>query len=200
MQIRFEYSHIFDLEIANLSGQALDEKLANSVEAFIPVLEQKWNETGQPLVSLATKLTGLSFQQKETKCILTVSSFVSMSHPLIVNVKKYIEGSAMDFLIEVIFHEVLHILLTDNWKVWPTELIKKHAGDDDIVAAHLHLMSIERAVHLHLQNQDHLGEVGRWYQRIAGGYDVAWAKISHNDLFQEFLAELKDGSQWGKRN
>lgn len=87
MKIRFEYSGIFDMEIVELSGKELDDKLVSSVEAFIPSLEQQWNEHGQPLVDLAIKLSGLSFKQKEAKCILTVSSFSSMSHPLVVNVK-----------------------------------------------------------------------------------------------------------------
>lgn len=199
MKLRLEYSSIFDAEIACLTGDELDDKLTASVEAFLPELDQQWMAQGQPLVDLAIKLSGLTFKQNEARCTLTVSSFVSMSHPLIVNVKKYIGTSDIKFLNEVIFHEVLHVLLTDNWKVWPTNLIKKHSNENKIVAAHLHLMSIERAIHLGLKNHHHLEAIGRWYQKMGGGYELAWATICKDGLDKEFLEELRDGSQWGLR-
>lgn len=122
-----------------------------------------------------------------------------MSHPLILNIKKYLNGASSELLNEVVFHEILHILLTDNWKVWPTNLIKKYSGANQTVATHLHLMSIERAVHLSMQNYDQLNTVERWYLEIGNGYDIAWKTISANDLYQEFILELKDNSQWTLR-
>lgn len=200
MKLRFEYSSIFDSEIAELTGKKIDESLTASMDAFIPRLTQQWQERGQPLVDRAVELSGLAFKQSEAKCTLTLSDFVSMSHPLIVNVKKYLNGSAdAEFLNEVIFHELLHVLLTDNWQVWPTSLIQKHSADDEIVAAHLHLMAIERGVHNSLQNYPQLQVIDEWYRRIGNGYDIAWETVSRDNLFQEFIAELRDESQWALR-
>lgn len=112
------------MEIAELSGKQIDIEMATLMDDFVPKLSQLWQERGQPLIELEVSISGLSFKQEEGKCILTLSEFVSMSHPLIVNVKKYLDGFNAELLVELIFHEVLHILLTDNWQVWLTTLIK----------------------------------------------------------------------------
>jgi hypothetical protein len=119
-----------------------------------------------------------------------------MSHPFIVNVSKYLESNDLDILEETVFHEALHILLADNWKVWPTELIKKHGGSNPEIDAHLHLMSLELATHLHLGNLDRLEKIDRWYGKIGGGYLSAWNMVKSDNLHVEFIRELGDANQW----
>ncbi len=60
-----------------------------------------------PLLT-ACELSGFSFKQSEIKEILTVSDFVSMSHPFIINVKKHVDEFNIDSLVEIVFHEVTH--------------------------------------------------------------------------------------------
>ncbi len=196
MNIIFEYSPIFDQHISELMGTKLDEAAVSWVEGFLPEFSQRWNDAGTTLLDTACSVSGFKFKHSEMKCIVTVSDFVSMSHPFIVNVKKYRGVSNRDFLLEVVFHEALHILLTDNWKVWPTNLLKEHAGGDRDVEAHLHLMSVELATHMRLGNVDRLVEIDHWYEKIGGGYSAAWNIVRGEEKFKDFLGELKDPTQW----
>ncbi len=92
----------------------------------------------------------------------------------------------------------LHILLTDNWKVWPTNLLKEYGGNNQTIETHLHLMSLEKATYLKLQNHQRLKEIEFWYQRIGGPYQKAWAIIKENEKFRLFVNELKENTQWGQ--
>lgn len=198
MKINFEYSPIFDQHISQIMGTLLDEKKTIAVNEMISTLNEEWKKRGAILLHTACNLSGFSFKQSEMKGIVTVSDFVSMSHPLIINVKKYIEKFDIDSLIEVVFHEVLHILLTDNWKVWPTVLLKEHGCNNRTIETHLHLMSLEKATHLELENYQCLKDIGLWYQKIGGPYQKAWAIIEENENFRLFINELKDNTQWGQ--
>lgn len=198
MKIHFEYSTIFDQHISELMGTTLDEKVVLQVEKMIPRLNEEWQKQGDILLSTASELSEFRFNQSEMKCIVTVSEFVSMSHPLIVNVKKYLDRSNIDFLMEVVFHELLHVLLTDNWKVWPTELLKKHSNQDRTIESHLHLMSLERATHIKLGNHRRLEEISLWYEMIGGSYIKSWIIVNENENFLNFVSELKDNTQWGR--
>ena len=173
------------------------------VNGFGSLLEakKKWNSEGAKLISLANSLSNLSFKQKEMKCILTVSDFESISHPLIINVKNFIEDeSKMSLFVDTVFHELLHVLLTDNCLNGAMDLVKKHANDNPVVMAHLHLMSLERAVHEKLKNFEKIADIEGWYNKIGEGYEVAWQTISNQNLYKEFIKDLHNESHWRGAN
>lgn len=198
MNIHFEYGFIFDQEISNITGLPQDPQLVSQMELWTPLVNERWKNEGQPLLKKACEISGLQFKQSEAKCILTLSDFVSMSHPFIVNVKKYVANNNLDFLTEVIFHEALHILLTDNCKVWPTQLTHQFSEQNPTVAAHLHLMALERMTHLAFKHHKRIDQIAGWYNTIGDGYDLAWQSIANDETCQALINEFRDESQWGK--
>lgn len=196
MKITFEHSGTFDEYIAGLRGAVLDESMAAKIDPFLSRLNDHWKKVGACLLTTACEVSGFDFKLSETRCTVTVGDFVSMSHPFIVNISKHLNSPDLDEVEEIIFHESLHILLTDNWKVWPTELVKKHGRSNSEIEAHLHLMSLEFAVHQRLGNFERLNWIGSWYERIGGGYFAAWNTIKSDDRYREFVHELKDSTQW----
>ncbi len=199
MKINFEYSYIFDLEISERSGLKINDDAVNLVESFILKYKPIWNQEGLLLLTEAKKISGFDFKQQEMKCLFTLSDFCSMSHPLVVNIKKYINADEISNLSEIVFHELLHVLLTDNWKVWPTPLIKEFSGNNRIIAAHLHLMSVQLAVHKSLSNNEQLSKITEDYDRIGRGYDECWKIVNENDRYLQFIDELQDKSLWSLR-
>jgi hypothetical protein len=199
MKILFEHSRIFDERISRIMGDKIDETKLSLVDVFSTKINALWAVNGERLLQTASDLSGFSFKQSEAKCTVTVSKFSSMSHPLILNVAKYVENpnrGAFEEIEETLFHELLHVLLSDNYKVWPTRSVEKYFMNDPNIAAHLHLMSLEKLTHLHLGNVERIKMIERWYERIGGIYQKAWSLISNDDKYLEFLSELNDPDQW----
>ncbi len=96
----------------------------------------------------------------------------------------------------MIFHELLHILLTDNYKAWPTNMISSVKTDDRTIQSHLHLMSLQRAVYSSLNDKETISLVTDWYKRIGGAYNKTWELISDSNKYNEFIEEFRDPSQW----
>jgi hypothetical protein len=153
-----------------------------------------WERFGLPLLEAAVQDSGLVFRERDIKAVLICGSFSSHSHPLILNVKTYLKAfhsapRSLNEFVEVVFHELLHILLQDNVGSWPTPFINQFSRCSFETIVHLHLLALERRAH------DILGKdcswLKKWYAEIGDEYAKAWTIVSDDANHSTLLAEIK---------
>ena len=101
-----------------------------------------------------------------------------------------------DFEIQIVeaiqlFHELLHIFLSRH-PIENSALLKEHAAEHERVRDHLHLLALQKAVLLKLNEPDALKEVMAVDSALPGGYyKRAWELINATDKeYLKYVAEL----------
>lgn len=192
-QIIFESGWLLDSSIAEIAKVDPDQSAIEEVSNRLPEFQKAWGKFGHPLLEAAVQDSGLVFKERDIKAVLICGSFSSHSHPLILNVKNYLKAlhvapRSLDEFVEVVFHELLHILLQDNVASWPTPFINQYSECSFEMTAHLHLLALERRSH------DILGKdcswLEKWYAEIGDEYAKAWRIVSNDANQSTLLAEI----------
>jgi hypothetical protein len=90
-----------------------------------------------------------------------------------------------------LFHELLHVFLFRR-PVASSILVQEHAQEPERVRAHLHLLALQKAVLLKLDEGDALKEVVALDSALRGGhYKRAWELVDATDSgYLKYVAEL----------
>lgn len=192
-KVVFESGWLLDDSIAEISGFPLDDNAVSEISERLPEFQRYWDTLGLQLLAPIVGKFGLNFEEQDIKGFLLCGKLHSQSHPLIVNVKYYLasvqkEPHSMEEFVEVVFHELLHILLQDRLSSWPTPSIEKYQNEDFEVQSHLHLMSLQKFAHAELGRDT--SPLKEWYGRIGPNYSHAWNLISEQSNQKRFLDEI----------
>ena len=97
----------------------------------------------------------------------------------------------MRYKVNTLFHELLHIFLHRH-AITNSALLKEHASEDERVRDHLHLLALQKAVLLKLNQGDTLKEVIAVDSALPGGYyKRAWELVNvANTEYLKYVAEL----------
>jgi hypothetical protein len=101
------------------------------------------------------------------------------------------EPVSMRYKVDTLFHELLHIFLSRH-PIENSALLKEHAAEDERVRDHLHLLALQKAVLLKLNEPDALKEVIAVDGALPGGYyKRAWELVNATDKeYLKYVAEL----------
>jgi hypothetical protein len=101
------------------------------------------------------------------------------------------EPVSMRYKVDTLFHELLHIFLYRH-PIENSTLLKEHAAEDERVRDHLHLLALQKAVLLKLNEPDALKEVIAVDSVLPGGYyKRAWELVNATDTeYLKYVAEL----------
>lgn len=98
---------------------------------------------------------------------------------------------SMRYKVDTLFHELLHVLLA-NHPIEKSALLTKHVSESECTRNHLHLLALQKAVLLRLQEPEALQEVVTVNGQLPGGcYKRAWALVNVTDReYLQYVAEL----------
>jgi hypothetical protein len=193
--IDFEYSDIWARVCGEISGQEIGAQQEAAARALTPELAVLWAENEKALLGTAVEVMGTPFRARELHAVVSVCRTPSMSKPLVLNVRPWLDGGPTPpldraVLVATVFHESLH------WYVHAlvprsSRLLAKYASEDLLVRNHLHLLALLKRVYEKLGRTRELALVMEADRRLPRpAYKRAW-EIVNAEGDGPFVSELK---------
>ena len=159
-----------------------------------------WETEGPQLLAATEAISGKEFPSQEIIARLTLCNAPSESFPgtdrVTINMRYALrsftpEPVSMRYKVYTLFHELLHIFLNRH-PIENSVLLKERATEDERVRDHLHLLALQKAVLLRLNEPDALKEVIAVDSALPGGYyKRAWELVNATDKeYLKYVAEL----------
>ena len=191
------YSPSLDAACTLVRGGAIKEEWKEELVSRKGEFDAIWASTGPNLVRAAESITGKPFPSapvtaRLTLCNLPSQSFVGIS----VNMRYALRSFApspvpMRYKVDTLFHELLHVYLSGHSMPRST-LLSEHAAEPECVRNHLHLLALQKAVLLQLQEPEMLAQVISIDGQLPSGcYKRAWALVNTTETeYLKYVADL----------
>jgi len=196
--VTFDYGFVpFDRACSEIADFEIETEWIEELESKMEAFRHIWKERGPRLLELTVRETGKPFRQKEMQATMTLCTFPSMSHPLLLNVRRYLatatDGNPRDthFFVALVFHELLHTYVFENLNRDESALLAKYEAEPFSVKSHMHLMAVLKNAYLKLGYKDELREIVALDSRIGPIYARAWEIVNDLEEYTAFVDELK---------
>src|SRR3990167_9793090 len=174
MKINFEYSLVYDMMLGEMMG-SFDVKPEKDSRIYINSVRKFWDKKGARIIKEIENVSKLKFK-RDVECFVVNSMFYeSLSHPFTIKIEK-----DFDRLFAIFVHELVHILLVQNFKkVAP---LVNLIGRDSNYRVHFPALLIERKV---------LEKLNKSYkkQKRIEDLDYVWKDV--NKVYNEFKSSNK---------
>lgn len=199
-QITVEYIPRQDFFCSMLPGSSIKEEWKAELLSRLPEFEKLWQSERSRLISVTEAISGKKFPSQEITARLTLcntpsESFAGMDR-VSVNMRYALKSFTptpvpMRYKVATLFHELLHIFLSKH-SLANSSLLKMHAAEPDRVRNHLHLLALQKAILLTLNEHEALREVIAIDSQLPGGhYQRAWAIINATEgEYLNYVAEI----------
>ena len=156
-----------------------------------------WKTLGPKMIHAAETVTGKSFSGGSITARLTLCDLPSQSSDEITINMRYALRSftatpvPMRYKVDTLFHELLHVFLTEH-PVKESALLEQYNSEPERTKDHLHLLALQKAVLLRLNEEASLKNVISIDSQLPGGYyKRAWDIIdAKNDEYLKYVAEI----------
>jgi hypothetical protein len=194
-----------DLACSEPPGDAIKKEWSAELLAREPEFVRLWQKEGPRLVAAAEAITQNTFPSQEIVARLTLCKVPSESFPnterVTINMRYALksftpEAVSLRYKVDTLFHEILHIFLFRH-PVENSALLKEHAAENERVRDHLHLLALQKAVLLRVNEPDALKEVISVDSMLPGGYyKRAWELVNATDTeYLKYVGELSMGNR-----
>jgi hypothetical protein len=199
-RIKIEYSPSEDLACSLPPASPIKEEWKAELLSRQPEFVRLWQSEGPKLLAATEAISGRDFPLQDITARLTLCNAPSESFPgtdrVTINMRYALrsftsEPVSMRYKVDTLFHELLHIFLSRH-PIENSALLKEHAAEDERVRDHLHLLALQKAVLLKLNEPDALKEVIAVDSSLPGGYyKRAWELVNATDKdYLKYVAEL----------
>ncbi len=191
------YSPGFDSACSLLRGGTIKDEWKEELVSRKAEFESIWVSIGPKLVEATEAITAKPFPAEPitarlTLCKLPSQSFIGIS----VNMRFALRSFAsppvpMRYKVDTLFHELLHVFFSKH-PIANSALLAEHASEPECTRKHLHLLALQKAVLLKLQEGAILQEVVAIDAQLPGGcYKNAWAIVNASDgEYLKYVAEI----------
>jgi hypothetical protein len=199
-RVKVEYSPSEDLECSAPPGIPIKEEWKSELLSRQSEFVTLWEAESPRLIAAAEAISGKSFPPQEITARLTLCNAPSESFPekgrVTINMRYALrsftpEPVPLRYKVDTLFHELLHVFLNQH-PVKTSDLLKQHAAEVERVRDHLHLLALQKAVLLKLNERDALKDVIAVDSMLPGGYyKRAWELVNATDNeYLKYVAEL----------
>jgi hypothetical protein len=199
-RVKVEYSASQDLLCSVLPGSSIKDEWKAELASRQAEFVQLWEREGPRLAATVEAISGKAFPSQEITARLTLCNSPSESSPgadrVTVNMRYALASFtrapvSVRYKMHTLFHELLHLFLFQN-PVENSMLVHKHSAESERVRGHLHLLALQKAVLLKLDEGDALKEVIAVDSALPGGhYKRAWEIVNATDSeYLKYVAEL----------
>ena len=177
---------------------AIDRRWIEEAVRRAPEFQRRWEAEGPAYLKTALDAIGVPFPYGEVQAALTVCPIASMSLPLIVNVRRFLESTGNGYpdsqFALLVFHELMHTYTRPvNTS---SALRRKYASESPVTLNHLHVMALEKFVLTTMGKVDDLQWTDHHYRHTASpAYRRAWEIVNDVEGVEPFLRELKAGAR-----
>jgi hypothetical protein len=170
------------------------EELKTKIKAF----QDYWGQEAPLLLTTAISAINKPFQYQEMLVTLTLCPIRSMSRPLLINVRPFLDGPTQQklrpmFLFSaLLFHELLHTYVIGTLPQGKSALLERYKSEEPVVKHHLHLMAVMKIVYLKLDREEQLKQIIEKDREIDNpAYGRAWQIVNDIEGHQAFVQELR---------
>jgi hypothetical protein len=200
LRVKVEYSPGQDSSCSVLPGNSVKEEWKAELLARQSEFVQLWESEGPRLLATTEAISGKNFALQEITARLTLCNSPSESFPqadrVTINMR-YALGSItqspvpLRYKVDTLFHELLHVFLAQH-PIKNSVFLQQHAAEPERVRDHLHLLALQKAVLLKLNEGDALRDVVAIDSALPGGYyKRAWELVNATDSeYLKYVAEL----------
>lgn len=194
----FEYSWLYDSVCGSIPKKEIHPAWAEEAKEREREFAETWEQDGPVFFHKIFEIFGLGFKRKELTATLSACPSPSYSHPLILNVTRFLKSFMGDqpvlsreHFVELVFHELLHNWLVDN-RPESSPLLEKYKDENPQVRSHLHLMAIQIMVYQELKRDDLIRMIEDIYKnKRPPPYGRAWQIVMEIEGIEAFIRELK---------
>jgi hypothetical protein len=196
VELIYEYLP-FDRNCEQWRNIKIEPGWIQEVRAKIGSYQDFWNKEAPALLGMTVSEIGRPFRRKEVEAVLTLCTVSSMSIPLLINVRRFMDGPTqgkpqpMYMFSALVFHELLHTYI-GYYASLKSGLVEKYRNEQPVVLTHLHLMAVMKHVYLKLGRQEQLKEIIAWDSAAENPvYRRGWQIVNDIEGHQVFMDELR---------
>ena len=176
------------------------EELIAELQSRLAELRSIWENVGPRMLNAVTALTGKYVEPLPRRVLLTLCSSPSQAiFGVSVNMRFALRSFtaqpvSMRYKADTVFHEVLHDFV-NRYTPRPSALLSLHQSEPKCVRNHLHLLALQKAVLLSLEQPEALAQVVSIDSQLPSGcYQRAWGLVNEaENVYKQYVAELASG-------
>jgi hypothetical protein len=196
-RVELIYEYIpFDRNCEQWRNTKIEPGWIQEVRVKVRSYQDFWDKEAPLLLGTTVSEIGKPFRRKEVEAVLTLCTVSSMSIPLLINVRRFMDGPTqrkpqpMHMFSALVFHELLHTYI-GHYSSLKSSLIEKYKSEQPIVLTHLHVMATMKHVYLKLGRAEQLGEIIAWDSAADDpAYRRAWQIVNDVEGYEAFVKEL----------
>jgi hypothetical protein len=199
--ITVAYNKTFDSVCSFLQGYEIKDEWKIELDTRQKEFENLWTAAGPKLLETTEKITKKPFPEKNFTARLTLCNLPSQSYFGIgINMRYALKSFTttpvpMSYKVNTLFHELLHSYFAEN-PIENSVLLKQHASEPERTRNHLHLLALQKAVFLKLNETEMLkDQIAIDSQLPDGYYKRAWEIVNATDT--EYLKYVSEISSMG---
>jgi hypothetical protein len=190
------YEEAADRQCASTEASAIGPGLVSELRSRLPEMRQLWQSVGPEMIRAVTALTNKPFEPtgtiQLTLCNMPSNSLQGPAVNMRYALKSFTETPVpLRYKVDTAFHEELHAFVDANVPA-KSELLAVHASEPQCVRNHLHLLALQKAVLLSLNDSASLAQVVAFDGQLPSGcYKRAWALVDATpSTYLQYVAEL----------
>ncbi len=196
--VTFELSPALDTTCALVRGASIQTEWRDELAARMPELEALWGREGPAWLEAAEAITGQAVLTEPAKVHLTLcdvpsQAMVGISVNMRYALRSFVSAPVpLRYKLDTAFHELLHGLIARQ-DLSASPLLAAQAGEPGCVRQHLHLLALQKAVLLRLQQAEAWAQVVAIDSQLPSAcYRRAWAIVNATpQTHQAYVAELR---------
>lgn len=190
------YSPKLDAICSSLIGPPIEHQWKEELESRLDEYRSLWDRIGPRLLAKAEEISGLrppaSAKVRLTLCNVPSQSILGISVNMRFAMQTFTATPVpLRYKVDTQFHELLHRIL-DGHVPRSSRLLADHAGASRCVKNHLHLLSLQKAVLLALEEEAALADVVRLDSQLPDDcYREAWRIVNASEsAYLPYVSEL----------
>jgi len=195
--VTITYDAVSDARCALDRGVPIRDEWKLELTSRRAEFDNLWEALGPKLVETAEAITGKSFSGDRVAVRLTLCDLPSQSSDGITINMRYALMSftpspvPMRYKVDTLFHELLHVFLNEH-PVRDSALLEQNKSEPERTRDHLHLLALQKAVLLKLNEPEALKNVVAIDSQLPGGYyKRAWDIVNaKEDEYLKYVAEI----------
>lgn len=194
--VRLDYGFVpFDRTCSKITDSEIKEEWIAELQKRLPEFQKLWDTEGPRIMETIIEETGVRFEQREMQVTLTLCKFPSMSHPLLVNARRFLNSFSDEkprplfMFTALVVHELLHNYSYNILENAP--LRQKYSQEPFSVQSHIYLMALMKMAYLKLGLESELAAIIENNVRYGGVYKRAWEIVNDIEGYQAFVDEIK---------
>jgi hypothetical protein len=192
------YSYLpFDRACEQWHNTKIEDAWIEELRTKLGSFQDIWDREAPALLGTTVAEMGKPFQHKEMIATLTLCPIPSMSVPLLLQVRRFLDGptqgnpQASCLFPALVFHELLHTYL-GYYAQLKSDLVQKYGQEPLFVLTHLHLMAVMKHVYLKLGREGELEQIVARDSAIDDkSYARAWQIVNEIEGHAAFVREIR---------